>query len=67
MNSPARIEIIRWLYDTLKPKRFIHTLGVEETAVRLARAYDISETEASTAALLYYCAKNLSEGAVADL
>lgn len=61
MNSPARIEIIRWLYDTLKPKRFIHTLGVEETAVRLARAYDISETEASTAALLHDCAKNLSE------
>lgn len=61
MNSPTRIEIIRWLYDTLKPKRFLHTLGVEETAVRLARAYGISEAEASTAALLHDCAKNLSE------
>ncbi|MBQ5960213.1 MAG: bis(5'-nucleosyl)-tetraphosphatase (symmetrical) YqeK [Firmicutes bacterium] len=60
MPMPARNEILKWLYERLKPKRFLHTLGVEQEALQLARIHGIPLKEASTAALLHDCAKNLS-------
>ncbi len=55
-----REDILVWLEPRIKPARFIHTLGVEQQAVSLARRYmpeDVSS--ASIAALLHDNAKNL--------
>jgi predicted HD superfamily hydrolase involved in NAD metabolism len=61
MMYPERTEILRWLYERLKPKRFLHTLGVEELAVQLAWKNNQSVQLASAAALLHDCAKNMSD------
>ena len=55
-----REDILKWVESRLKPKRFKHTLGVEETAIRLARLYGVDPHEASLAALLHDNAKNLT-------
>lgn len=55
-----RADILEWVEARIKPKRFQHTLGVEETAVQLARIYGVNPYEASIAALLHDNAKNLS-------
>lgn len=54
-----RDQILKRLERVLKPKRLTHTLGVESTAVALARIYHISAQEASLAALLHDVAKNM--------
>ncbi|MCI8632689.1 MAG: HD domain-containing protein [Lachnospiraceae bacterium] len=54
-----RNDILAWLSKRLKPKRITHTLGVEETAVALARIWENDVYEASLAALLHDNAKNL--------
>ncbi|MGL5381423.1 bis(5'-nucleosyl)-tetraphosphatase (symmetrical) YqeK [Clostridium sp.] len=46
--------------EHLKESRFIHTLGVVETAVALARLNDVSEEKALVAALLHDVAKNMT-------
>ena len=55
-----RADILDWVEARIKPKRFQHTLGVEETAVQLARIYGVNPYEASIAALLHDNAKNLT-------
>ena len=45
------------LRGTLNPKRYIHSLGVCDTAVRLARLYGADEEKAYLAGLLHDCAK----------
>jgi len=45
------------LQGTLKPKRYIHSLGVCDTAVRLAKLYGADEEKAYLAGLLHDCAK----------
>ena len=55
-----RADILEWIEGRLKPKRFKHTLGVEETAIRLARIFGADPQEASIAALLHDNAKNLN-------
>jgi nicotinate-nucleotide adenylyltransferase len=52
---------IEELRRTLKPDRFVHTLGVEQTAVELAKRFGADECKASKAALLHDCAKCMSE------
>lgn len=54
-----REEIVSQLKRVLSPKRFRHTLGVEETALKLANIYNINEDKACYAALLHDCAKEL--------
>lgn len=54
-----RNDILQWVEKRLKPKRFQHTLGVEETAIALARTFGCDAQEASLAALLHDNAKNL--------
>ena len=56
-----REDILQWIKSRLKPKRFHHTLGVEETAIILARTYGYDYKEASLAALLHDNAKNLEQ------
>lgn len=54
-----REDILHWVEKRLKPKRFQHTLGVEVTAVSLARLFGCDDQEASLAALLHDNAKSL--------
>lgn len=55
-----REEILENLKRTLKPSRYAHILGVEETALCLARRFCLDPNKASLAALLHDCAKYLS-------
>ena len=59
------------LSNKLSKKRFIHTLGVVESAIYLAKKYGANVEEAHMAALLHDCAKELPllemQDLVADL
>lgn len=59
MYVELRQDILKWVESRIKPKRFQHTLGVEETAVLLARTFGANPQDASLAALLHDNAKNL--------
>lgn len=48
------------LKRTMTPARYRHTLGVEETAVALAKAHGVDSEKARLAALLHDCAKHMS-------
>lgn len=52
-------EIIKTLRKELKPSRFNHTIGVMETAVKLAEHYNCDWEKAKIAGLLHDCAKCL--------
>ena len=52
-------EIIEVLRKELKPGRFKHTIGVMETAVKLAEHYNCDQEKAKIAGLLHDCAKCL--------
>lgn len=54
-------EIIKKLKDTQKKRRFEHTLGVADEAVRLADKFGVDKEKARLTALLHDCAKNLDE------
>ncbi|MBR6442954.1 MAG: bis(5'-nucleosyl)-tetraphosphatase (symmetrical) YqeK [Clostridia bacterium] len=60
---PGRLENIdRWissLFDTLKPRRFAHSLSVAWTAKRLALIHGLDPLKAEQAGLLHDCAKCL--------
>ena len=49
------------LKGSLLEKRFIHSLGVMESAVELAKRYGADEEKAAIAGLLHDCAKNYSK------
>lgn len=50
-------EIVKRLSSDLKESRLIHTMGVLDTAVSLAKIYSADEKKVSIAALLHDCAK----------
>jgi len=50
MNKDELLNAIR---TRMPEKRYVHTLGVMETAIRLAKVYDVSETDAELAAILH--------------
>ncbi len=52
-------EIIEILRKELKPSRFNHTIGVMETAIKLAEHYNCDREKAKIAGLLHDCAKCL--------
>ncbi len=54
-------EIQQHLKESLKETRYRHTMGVVETAVRLAKIYGCSKKKAKYAALLHDCAKHLPD------
>lgn len=55
----TREDILAYLKEHLKPGRYKHTLGVAETARRLAPRYGIDPVRADFAALLHDCAKHM--------
>ena len=57
MANLSREEICAALKATLKPGRYTHTLGVAETALRLAPRYGVDPARAELAGLLHDCAK----------
>lgn len=60
-NETRDVKQIRDAIEKLQsPKRFSHTLGVAETARRLAAVYGADEDKAYLAGLLHDCAKHLS-------
>ena len=56
----SRAEVLDLLRDSLKPARFKHTLGVAETARRLAPNCGVDPMRAELAGLLHDCAKSMS-------
>lgn len=54
-------EIKRCLQKALKPKRYTHTLGVVNCAVKMAKQYGCDIEKVRYAALLHDCAKNFSD------
>lgn len=54
-------EICEQLQRTLKPGRYRHTLGVAETAARLAEAYGADPKRARLAGLLHDCGKEAGD------
>lgn len=54
-------EICGRLQHVLKPSRYQHTLGVEETAVRLAETYGADAQRARLAGLLHDCGKEAGD------
>ena len=53
----TRAEMLKKLKKTLDTQRYAHTLGVEETALQMARTFGVDEQKASLAGLLHDCAK----------
>lgn len=47
------------LKTELKPERYLHSIGVMETAVELAKRFGADEHKAKIAGLLHDCAKNI--------
>ena len=56
-HSMKRDKMLYKLRKTLDAQRFEHTLGVEETARKMAIMFGVSEEKASLAGLLHDCAK----------
>lgn len=57
----TEVEMIQKLKNSQKERRFRHTLGVAEEAVRLADKFGVDKDKARIAGLLHDCAKNLDE------
>ncbi len=60
-------EVEQKLQDTLKSGRYQHTLGVAQTAKRLAKQYGVDPMRAYLAGLLHDCAKWMDYPAMVDL
>ena len=60
-------EIKEYLKENLKESRYIHTLGVCETAIKLAELNGVSKEKAKIAALAHDVAKNLSKEEMLDI
>lgn len=59
--------VVEKLQRTLKPSRYKHTLGVAETAKRLAPKYGIDPAHAELAGLLHDCAKYMDYGEMVNI
>ena len=60
-------EIKLYIKANLKEKRYIHILGVADTAKKLAKLNNISEEKAEIAALAHDVAKNLSKDRMKEI
>ncbi|MCQ2436992.1 MAG: nicotinate-nucleotide adenylyltransferase [Clostridia bacterium] len=54
-------QVLEMLKKSIKPGRYIHSLGVAETAERLAPRYGIAPARARLAGLLHDCAKSMDK------
>lgn len=50
-------EMLAKLKKALKPKRYVHSLGVSSTAVKLAEKFNVDTDKARIAGMLHDCAK----------
>jgi len=57
-----REELLNAISTRMPEKRYVHTLGVMETAIRLAKVYDVSEKDAEIAAILHDVVKFADRG-----
>ena len=53
--------------ERVTEKRYIHTLGVEEKAVELAKKYGVNEEKARVAAILHDIAKSVEVGKLEEV
>lgn len=60
MGTPGDMDIIEYLSANLKPKRFMHTLGVAVTSANMAAVHGYDVQKAYRAGLLHDCAKYLT-------
>ncbi len=60
-------EMKSYLKGNLKENRYIHTLGVADTAKKLAKLNEISEEKAEIAGLAHDVAKNLSKDKIEEM
>lgn len=60
-------EMKTYLKENLEEKRYAHTLGVAETAKKLARLNGISEEKAEIAGLAHDIAKNISKDRMKEI
>lgn len=49
------------LQKRLTKKRYLHSLGVQKTAIELAKVYNVSQKKASIAGLAHDCAKDFDD------
>ncbi len=65
MNARLSYDEMKELLEArLKPKRFCHSLGVAETAAKLARRFGVDEETARVAGLLHDCAREFPNEAM---
>ena len=57
MDYISKDKVINWLKNNLDEERYEHSLGVAETAVKLAEQFHLDKDKAYTAGLLHDCAK----------
>lgn len=53
--------IKNWLSENLSNKRYNHSLGAADTALKLAKMYNLDEDKAYLAGLVHDCAKNFDD------
>ncbi len=67
MSMSMSFEEMRELLKTrLKPSRFEHSLGVSDTAVKLAERFGVNTEKARTAGLLHDCAREFPNGSLPE-
>lgn len=54
-------EIMDYLRERLNPRRYAHSIGVMDTAVKMAKIYGADFNKAKIAGLVHDCAKNMSD------
>lgn len=59
-------EMRELLKTRLKPSRFEHSMGVSDTAVKLAERFGVDVEKARTAGLLHDCAREFSNGSLPE-
>lgn len=59
--------IKNYLLKNLKTKRYEHSLGVKDTAIKLAQIYNSDEEKAKLAGLIHDCAKNMDDNQLVDI
>lgn len=57
MDYINKEDVLKWLKENLDEERFEHSIGVSETAVELAKEFNLDEEKAYVAGLLHDCAK----------
>ncbi|MBR2996116.1 MAG: bis(5'-nucleosyl)-tetraphosphatase (symmetrical) YqeK [Lachnospiraceae bacterium] len=60
-DQPTRLRLVKAMEKELNYKRFLHSMGVAETAAALAMRYDADIEQAEIAGILHDCAKYMDD------